>query len=107
MMYANPLKPEIAAPMRLVSNSLNRLACGITRDVLEQLPAYVVRAERAVPVDLDGEVLVVALENPGDLQLQERIQFIANRELRIAVATRAAIDSLIETHYAPIEDTED
>lgn len=44
------------------------------------------------------------MENAGDRQLQERIQFVANRELRIAVATRAAIDYLIEAHYAAEED---
>lgn len=106
-MKTNLLQRDIPLPVQLIAGSLDLFTVEISRDVLEQLPAYVVRADRAVPIDLDGDVLVVALEDAGDFQLHERIRFIADRELRIAVATRAAIDYLIEAHYATVVDAED
>jgi hypothetical protein len=106
-MKANLLQRDPTLPIRPVASSLDLFALEISRDILELLPAYIVRNERTVPIDLDGDALVVALEDPADLQLQERIQFIANRELRIAVATRAAIDYLIEAHYSTGDDAEE
>ena len=106
-MKANLLQRDPTLPIRPVASSLDLFALEISRDILELLPAYIVRNERTVPIDLDGDALVVALEDPADLQLQERIQFIANRELRIAVATRAAIDYLIEAHDSTGDDAEE
>src|SRR5580765_5074161 len=106
-MNSNSAPRNFALPIRLAAVSLDLFALEISHDVLALLPPYIVRAERTVPVELDGDVLVVALENPGDFQLRERIQFIANRELRVAVATRAAVDHLIEAYYATVEETDD
>ena len=106
-MHANVLQRKFARPLRLAAGSPDLWPLEISREALEQLPAYIVRAERTVPIDLDGDVLVVAMEDPGDFQLQEKIQFIANRELRIAVATRAAIDYLVAAYYAAVDDSDD
>lgn len=72
--------------------------------VLRQLPAHVVRADRALPVGLDGEVLVLAVENPADFELQERIQYIAGRELRVIAAAPARIAQAITEYYPACEE---
>ena len=106
-MNTTTLPREISLSLQFGPDTPNLYALDIAPDVLQQLPAFVVRADRAVPIELDGDVLVVALEDPGDRKLHERIQYIADRELRIEVAPRAALEYLIAAHYAAEEETED
>src|SRR5207302_5691313 len=97
--------------LRSVPGGQMQLDCGfadlfvryIPPCVLELLPTYVVRAARTVPVALEGDVLVVAMEDPDDFDLQDKIRYIADRELRIAAATSAAVDFAIETYYARMD----
>src|SRR5262245_57872319 len=48
----------------------------ISPHIREQIPGYVVRTDRVVPVGLEGDVLVVAMEDPDDTAIRERIRFI-------------------------------
>src|SRR5690242_6289338 len=61
----------------------------ISPHVLRRLPACVVRSERVVPIDLEGETLVVAAQDPTDFGLQERIRYISGRDLRVIAAPPA------------------
>jgi hypothetical protein len=86
----------------------NRISCDsgdlpwndISPHIREQIPGYVVRTDRVVPVGLEGDVLVVAMEDPGDAAVRERIRFITGRALRITVASSSALDRAIRVHYA-------
>ena len=74
--------------------------------VREQLPPFIVRTNRVVPLELEGSVLVVAMENPGDLVLRHKIRYIADRALRVVPATGPGIDQAIEKYFAPEDDEE-
>src|SRR5690348_7777277 len=71
----------------------------ISPHVLRRLPACVVRSERVVPIDLEGETLVVAAQDPADFGLQERIRYISGRDLRVIAAPLASISQAIERFY--------
>ena len=73
--------------------------------VRQQLPGYVVRTDRVIPVGLEGDVLVVAMEDPDDVEVHERIRFITDRELRITIASSTALDHAIKVHY-PFDEEE-
>jgi type IV pilus assembly protein PilB len=81
-------------------------ARNLTSEVLEQLPAWVVRRYRIMPIALDATCLVVALEDPEDLDLLEKIRFITDRDLRVVFASRAALDCAIDTWYPAPDDVE-
>jgi hypothetical protein len=88
---------------RLSDDGIDLFFRDISPDVRQQLPGYVVRVDRVVPIGLEGEVLVVAMEDPDDVELHERIRFITDRPLRITVASSRAIDQAIKAHY-PFDD---
>jgi len=74
--------------------------------VRQQLPGYVVRTDRVVPVGLEGDVLVIAMEDPDDVEVRRRIRYITDRELRVTVASSMALDHAIKVHY-PFDDDEE
>jgi len=72
--------------------------------VLDQLPAFIVRADRVIPCRLEGNVLNIAVEDPVDAALLERIRFIAGRDVRVVVTSSSALDHAIECYYPLDED---
>jgi type IV pilus assembly protein PilB len=82
-------------------------ARNLTPEVLEQVPPWVVRRYRVMPIALDATRLLVALEDPEDLDLLEKIRFITDRDLRVVFASRAALDCAIDTWYPATEDASD
>lgn len=81
-------------------------ARNLTSEVLDQLPPWVVRRYRVMPIALDATCLVVALQDPEDLALLEKIRFITDRDLRVVFASRAALDCAIETWYPAADDAD-
>ena len=79
----------------------------IPAHVLRKLPAHVVRAERAVPVGLERETLVLAVEDASDFDMQERIRYIAARDLRVIEVAADCIDQAIAQYYPHTEEEPD
>jgi hypothetical protein len=87
--------------------TIDLFVCHIPPNVREQLPAFIVRTDRVVPVGLEGDVLVVAMEDPDDHSLHRKIRFVTDRELRIVIAMSTGIDHLIETYFAAEDEDDD
>lgn len=76
----------------------------IPADVIEYVPQSVARENVAVPIGLDDDgSLRVAVANPDDVETLEKLRFILNKQVRIAVAPRAAILEAINRYYGQIE----
>jgi type IV pilus assembly protein PilB len=73
---------------------------------LELVSADLARRHGAVPLMLDGERLVVAVENPGDPELVDLLQFVTGHHVVIVAASPADIDYAISTAYAPLDDAQ-
>ena len=71
----------------------------IPADVLELLPASVVREHRVVPIDERDGTLVVAMADPPDRDTIDKLRFILNRAVEPVLATPTAIGFAIRTYY--------
>lgn len=68
----------------------------ITEDVidfeaLKQLPRALLEKHQVVPLRSDGSSIVLAMADPNDLRAIEEIQFLVNRAVEPAVASKASI----------------
>ncbi len=57
------------------------------------------RDNTIVPIGFDDEKLVVAIDDPLNVLVQDDLQFITGREIVLMLATRSAIENCIGVHY--------
>jgi len=67
--------------------------------VVQMMEASVARAQRAVPLRVDGRTLVVAMSNPFDMGALRILERATGRHVRAAAADPAQVMQLIETVY--------
>lgn len=67
--------------------------------VIHLVPAGLARLHRALPIGAQGNTIIVALEDPFNLQAAEELHFALNREIQTAVAPRARVAELIIKNY--------
>ncbi|MBQ17717.1 MAG: pilus assembly protein PilB [Planctomycetaceae bacterium] len=75
----------------------------ITPAVIEMLPESVAREHLVIPLSMDGEKLLVAISDPMNFEVIEKLRFILNREIEVAVAPEEAIQTAINRHYGQSE----
>ena len=63
------------------------------------VPESVAREHLVIPIALDGENLVVAIGAPMNFEVLDKLRFILNREINVAVAPEDAIQTAINRHY--------
>ena len=68
-------------------------------DVVALLPESVARENTIFPLAAEGGSLRVATCDPTDLDTQEKLRFILNREVELALAPREQIVEAINRHY--------
>jgi type IV pilus assembly protein PilB len=68
-------------------------------DVVALLPESVARENTIFPLAAEGSSLRVATCDPTDLDTQEKLRFILNREVELALAPREQIVEAINRHY--------
>jgi type IV pilus assembly protein PilB len=71
----------------------------VQQEVIELLPESVARENTIFPLAERGMVLELATSDPGDVDLQEKLRFILNRDVEIALAPRQQIVEAINRHY--------
>jgi len=71
--------------------------------VIEQVPESVARENIVFPVEMRGEALVVAMNDPMNLEVLDKLRFILNREIQVVVAPTESIQNAINTHYGQHE----
>ncbi len=76
----------------------------ISPAVVELIPESVARENTILPLDeVDDEVLRVIVSDPLDLETFDKLRFILNRSVEIALATRESILESINRYYGQIE----
>jgi type IV pilus assembly protein PilB len=76
----------------------------IPPSVVELVPESVARENAVLPMSEDDGALKVIVSDPLDLDTFEKLRFILNRKLEIALAPRENILEAINRHYGQIED---
>ena len=77
----------------------------ISQDVLKLIPENTAKAYRAVPLRLDGGMLVVGMDNPQDPKAQDALRFIAQQSqvsLGVYLISQSDLEGVLRK-YAPYE----
>ena len=84
-----------ASRMRFV----NLAETAVPQEVIDLLPESVARENTIFPVSASGNSLRVATSDPGDIETQDKLRFILNRDVEMAIAVREQIVEAINRHY--------
>jgi hypothetical protein len=90
------VKDSVLAGLVAQEEHVSAASNDITADVIDfeavrLIPRNVLEKHQLVPLKSDGTSLVLAMADPNDLRAIEEVQFLANRSVEPAVATKAAI----------------
>ena len=78
---------------------LEKVVDKIPDELFSKLPPEVVEEYRIIPVQLQGNRLTVATNEPIDLHVLDALRFQLNLEVSAAFATKSAIAKVIEERY--------
>lgn len=90
------VKDSVLAGLVAQEEHVSAASSDITADVIDfdavrLIPRNVLEKHQIVPLRSDGTSLVLAMADPNDLRAIEEVQFLANRSVEPAVATKASI----------------
>lgn len=71
----------------------------VSDDLIGLLPESVARENTIFPLAESGSTLRIATCDPTDIDAQEKLRFILNREIEMAIAPREQIVEAINRHY--------
>ena len=71
----------------------------ISPSTVELLPESVARENAVLPLDEEDGALCVVMSGPQDYDTREKLVFILNRKIEIAIAPRSKILEAIERYY--------
>jgi type IV pilus assembly protein PilB len=78
---------------------VNLATTEVPEDVIGLLPESVARENTIFPLSETAGSLRIATTDPTDLDTQEKLRFILNREIELAIAPREQIVEAINRHY--------
>jgi hypothetical protein len=76
----------------------------IPRHVIDLVPEVLARTKVCIPLALKGHTLEVAVVDPSEIALADRLRFIVGRDIEFARAPRQDIQAAIERHYGGEDD---
>ena len=71
--------------------------------VITQVPESVARENIVFPVEMRGESLVVAMNDPMNLEVLDKLRFILNKDIQVVVAPTDSIQAAINANYGQHE----
>ena len=71
----------------------------IRPEILSLIPSGLARLHGAVPVEMSGTTLRVALVDPFDLHVAEDLRFALGKDIHVVVSPSDQIEDLIKQHY--------
>ena len=71
----------------------------IRPEILRLIPSGLARLHGAVPVEMSGTTLRVALVDPFDLHVAEDLRFALGKDIHVVVSPSDQIEDLIKQHY--------
>ncbi|MEZ6108669.1 MAG: hypothetical protein R3B96_21955 [Pirellulaceae bacterium] len=91
----------MAEEHRMAYVDLSKTKIGDT--VIELVPEAVARENAIIPYLEDEGSLTILSSDPGDMDTVEKLRFILNRDVRVALAPRDRILEAINRYYGQIE----
>ncbi len=78
---------------------VNLATTQVPEEVIGLLPESVARENTIFPLSESGSTLRIATSDPTDMDAQEKLRFILNRDIEMAIAPREQIVEAINRHY--------
>ncbi|MEX0725991.1 MAG: ATPase, T2SS/T4P/T4SS family, partial [Planctomycetaceae bacterium] len=82
---------------------VNLAEAEIPSSIIELVPESVARENIVIPLAMKDEALTVAISDPMAYDVLDKLRFILNREIKVAVAPKEAIQNAINRHYGQSE----
>jgi hypothetical protein len=81
--------------------SMNLSAFEIDPEVLKIIPKEVVSLHQVLPVNRSGDTLVIAMNDPSNIEAIDEVQFVTNLNVEVVVASDNAIEEAVSRYYPP------
>jgi type IV pilus assembly protein PilB len=75
----------------------------IPERIIELMPESVARENAVLPLMVEDGSLTVAMSNPADVDAMDKLRFILNRDIRVALTSRSKILEYINKMYGQVE----
>lgn len=75
----------------------------IESSIIELVPESVARENTCIPVEFLGERLLVAVTDPSNFDVMEKLRFILNRDVELTMAPKESINDAINRFYGGSE----
>ncbi|MEY3173346.1 MAG: Type traffic warden ATPase [Planctomycetota bacterium] len=75
----------------------------IPHAIIELITESIARENIVIPIDSDGDSVTVAMHNPNNIEVLDKLRFVLNRDIRPVMAPMESIQSAINRHYGQSE----
>lgn len=75
----------------------------IPQAVIEMVTESLARENIVIPVQLDGDTVVVAMHNPNNIEVLDKLRFVIAKDIRVVMAPLESIQGAINRHYGQTE----
>ncbi len=75
----------------------------IPNAVIDLVTESMARENIVIPIESDGESVVIAMHNPNNIEIIDKLRFVLNREIRPVMAPLESIQGAINRHYGQSE----
>ena len=75
----------------------------IPNSVIEKVSESVARENIVIPVDVQGDTVIVAMHNPNNIEVLDKLRFMLNTDITVVMAQVEAIQGAINRHYGQTE----
>jgi type IV pilus assembly protein PilB len=71
--------------------------------VIELVTESMARENLVIPIESDGDSVVIAMNNPNNIEILDKLRFVLNRDIRPVMAPLESIQGAINRHYGQSE----
>ena len=71
--------------------------------VIELITESMARENIVIATGMEGETVIVAMQNPNNIEVLDKLRFVLNREIKVVMAPLESIQGAINRHYGQTE----
>ena len=75
----------------------------IPNSVVEMVTESMARENIVIPTGVDGDAVIIAMHNPNNIEVLDKLRFVLNREIKVVMAPLESIQGAINRHYGQSE----
>ncbi|MEO2015598.1 MAG: ATPase, T2SS/T4P/T4SS family [Fuerstiella sp.] len=75
----------------------------IPNSVIELITESMARENIVIATSLEGESVVIAMHNPNNIEILDKLRFVLNRDIKVVMAPMESIQGAINRHYGQTE----